>query len=308
MNLPAHERVTYLLVTYHSARILERALPPLAAAPHVVIVDNGSSDDTVTVARRLLPQARVLEAGANLGFGRANNLGLAQVSTPYALLLNPDCILAPGALEELVAAAERYPDAAIVGPKLYDAPGVPSLSFRRAFYERQPKGVTEAEGDLCADFLTGTAMLLNMGAIRRIGFFDPWFFLYFEDDDLCLRVRRAGGSLVLAAHAVGEHLVQQSSPASSRNRFRRVYCHTLSKIYIERKYLGRTRAMRTWLRIGIGSLISLPLYMLMLQRHRAWRTLARLWACLCTPARLRAAHCMPDARAARVRSIKALSL
>jgi GT2 family glycosyltransferase len=289
-----NERVTYLLVTYHSARILSRALPPLAGTPHVVVVDNGSSDDTVEVIRRLLPQARLVEAGTNLGFGRANNLGLAQVRTPFALLLNPDCVLAPGALEELVAAAERYPDAAIVGPKLFDAPGVPSLSFRRAFYERQPKGVAEADGDLCADFLTGTAMLLNMAVMRRIGFFDPWFFLYFEDDDLCLRVRRAGGSLVLAAHAVGEHLVQQSSPASPRNRFRRVYCHTLSKIYIERKYLGRRRAAGTWLRIGIGSLISLPIYMLALQRDRVWRTVARLWACLRAPARLRAAHCMPD--------------
>ena len=286
-SLPANERVTYLLVTYHSARILSRALPSLASAPHVVVVDNGSSDDTIEVVKRILPQARLVEAGANLGFGRANNLGLEHVHTPFALLLNPDCILAPDALQ-------RYPDAAIIGPKLFDAPGVPSLSFRRAFYERQPKGVTEAEGDLCADFLTGTAMLLNMAAMRRIGFFDPWFFLYFEDDDLCLRVRRAGGSLVLAAHAVGEHLVQQSSPASSRNRFRRVYCHTLSKIYIERKYLGHARAMRTWLRIGIGSLISLPIYMLALQRHRAWRSLARLWACLRAPARLRAAHCMPD--------------
>lgn len=290
---PAVERVTYVLVTYQSARILPRALPALAAAPNVVVVDNGSRDGTTEVVKRLLPQARLVEAGANLGFGRANNLGLEQVRTPYALLLNPDCILAPGALEELLDAAERYPDAAIVGPKLYDAPGVPSLSFRRAFYERQPKGVTEADGDLCADFLTGTAMLLNMAAMRRIGFFDPWFFLYFEDDDLCLRVRRAGGSLVLAAKAVGEHLVQQSSPPSLRNRFRRVYCHTLSKIYIEHKYLGRARATRTWLRMSLGSLISLPIYAVAFQRARAWRHLARLWACLCAPARLRAAHCMP---------------
>lgn len=293
--MPAGERVTYVLVTYQSARILSRALPPLAAAPHIVVVDNGSRDGTTEMVKRLLPQARLVEAGANLGFGRANNLGLEQVRTSYALLLNPDCLLAPGALEELLAAAERYPDAAIVGPKLFDAPGVPSLSFRRAFYERQPKGVTEADGDLCADFLTGTAMLLNMATMRRIGFFDPWFFLYFEDDDLCLRVRRAGSSLVLAAQAVGEHLVQQSSPPSLRNRFRRIYCHTLSKIYIERKYLGRGRATRTWLRMTAGSLLSLPVYALALQRDRAWRQLARLWACVRAPARLRATRCMPGA-------------
>lgn len=294
---PANERVTYVLVTYHSTRVLAQALPALASAPHVIIVDNGSSDDTVAVARHLLPQARVLEVGANLGFARANNLGLEQVHTPYALLLNPDCILAPSALEELVAAARRYPDAAIVGPKLYDSPGVPSLSFRRAFYERQPKGVTEAEGDVCADFLTGTAMLLNMAAMRPIGFFDPWFFLYFEDDDLCLRVRRAGGSLVLAAHATGTHLVQQSSPASLRNRFRRVYCHTLSKLYIERKYLGRARTTRTWLRMITGCLITLPIYAITLQSDRAWRNLARLWACLRAPTRLEAIHCVSRQKA-----------
>ena len=78
----------------------------------------------------------------------------------------------------------------------------------------------DPEGDLCSEFLTGAAMLLDMAKLRaRVGFFDPWFFLYLEDDDLCLRVRAAGLSLVLVNDASVLHRVKQSSAPSRRLDF-----------------------------------------------------------------------------------------
>ncbi|HEX7385050.1 MAG TPA: glycosyltransferase family 2 protein, partial [Burkholderiaceae bacterium] len=208
----AHE-VTVVVVTYNSRAILRETLPPLAGLPHLVVVDNASRDDTVASVRALAPRATLIEAGANLGFGRANNLALERVTTPYALLLNPDCLLQPGpreALEALLAAARRYPDAAILAPRLYDAPGVLGLCYRPAFWQAQPKTLLDPEGDVCSEFLTGAAMLLDMARLRAVGFFDPWFFLYLEDDDLCLRVRRAGHSLVLVHDATVLHRVKRS--------------------------------------------------------------------------------------------------
>jgi GT2 family glycosyltransferase len=208
-------QVTVIIVTYNSRGILRETLPRLAHLPHLIVVDNASSDDTVATVRTLAPRANIVEAGANLGFGRANNLALEQVVTPYALLLNPDCFLHGGAIPALVAAARRYPDAAILAPKLYDAPGVLGVCYRPPFWAPQPKQLLEPEGDLCSEFLTGAAMLLDMAKMRAgVGFFDPWFFLYLEDDDLCLRVRRAGHSLVLMHDAQVEHHVRSSSPPS----------------------------------------------------------------------------------------------
>lgn len=292
MNPDALSQVTLVMVLYNSARILADSLPPLAALPHVILVDNGSSDGCADLAQRLLPQAQILRLPRNLGFGRANNRGLAQVTTPYALLLNPDCILQAGAIEHLVAAAVRHPDAAILAPKLFDAPGQLGLCYRPAFYAPQPDGIEEPRGDLCTEFLTGAAMLLRMDVMRGIGFFDPWFFLYFEDDDLCLRVRRAGRSLVLVHDAVTLHRVRQSSAPNWRNAFRRDYCLTLSKFYILRKYFGGVRAWTTWARVLLGALLTLPLHALLFNRKRITRSAARLAAALSAPRELAASHCL----------------
>lgn len=285
------DAVTVVLVTYNSRRILPQALASLAGLPHVTIVDNGSRDGTAALARELMPQARVLEAGANLGFGRANNLALQQVDTPYALLLNPDCELQPGALQALQAAVQRYPEAAIWGPKVYDAPGRLGLCYRPPFHAPQPKLLLDPEGDLCSEFLTGAAMLLNLRLMREVGFFDPWFFLYFEDDDLCLRARRAGHPLVLVNDAHVLHRVKQSSSPSPKLAFRRAYCMTLSKFYIQRKYFGPARLAGMISRIGAGALLALPLHALSFNGARILRSAGRLAAAVMAPSRLNAEHC-----------------
>ena len=286
------DSVTLVMVLYNSARILPETLPLLTPLPNIVLVDNGSTDDCAALAQRLLPQARILRLSRNLGFGRANNAALAQVTTPYAMLLNPDCLLQADSLQTLLAAAARYPEAAILAPKLFDAPGQLGLCYRPAFYDPQPRDILEPQGDLCTEFLTGAAMLLRMDTMRGIGFFDPWFFLYFEDDDLCLRVRRAGHALMLVNDAHVIHRVRQSSAPNWRNAFRRDYCLTLSKFYILRKYFGPTRAWLTWARVLLGALLTLPLHALLFSRKRLVRNAARLSAALAAPRELAAKHCL----------------
>lgn len=287
--------ITAVLVTYNSERILAWSLPALASCANVVVVDNHSSDATEAAVRSLLPQAVFIRAGRNLGFGRANNLGLAAVTTDYALLHNPDARLDAGALWALHDAARRHPDAAIIAPLLYDAPGVIGDFFRGPFFAPASQPAPEPAGDLCAEFVTGAAMLLNLRLMRAVGFFDPWFFLYFEDDDLCLRVRRAGHPIVVAHAARIEHRVRQSSVASTRTTLRRVYCMTLSKLYITRKYQGTPNCVALGLRIGLGSLLALPLMLLGGRRERVLRHLARCAAALMAWRHLRRPHCFEPA-------------
>ena len=284
--------ITLVMVLYNSAHILPETLPRLAPLKHLILVDNGSTDDSAALAQRLLPQARVLRLARNVGFGRANNAALARVETEFAMLLNPDCLVEPDALAALLDAAERYPGAAILAPKLFDAPGKLGLCYRPAFYEPQPRDLLEPQGDLCSPFLTGAAMLLRMAPMRAVGFFDPWFFLYYEDDDLCLRARRAGHELVLVSEATVMHRVRQSSAPSARSAYRRDYCLTLSKFYIQRKYFGAGRAWTTWLRVLLGSLLALPLHLLLYNRRRLIREFARLRAALAAPRELAQRHCL----------------
>lgn len=286
------QQVTVVLVTYNSRRVLSEALTPLREGPPVIVVDNGSSDGTPELARSLLPQAKVIELGRNIGFGGANNAALEIVQTPFAFLLNPDCVVPPAAIAALVSAAQRYPDAAILAPRLYDEPGRLGLCYRSSFYHKQPRELRDPDGDLCSEFLTGAAMLLRMEVFRRIGFFDPWFFLYLEDDDLCLRVRAAGHSLVLVHDACGEHRVKQSSPASLRLDFRRGYCATASKLYALNKHLGRSTYRRAYYRSLFGAAFALLAAGVTFNRRRTMRSIGRLLAAWRAPRLLRRQHCI----------------
>jgi GT2 family glycosyltransferase len=288
----AATEVTVIMVTYNSRHVLEESLAPLRGLRHVVVVDNASHDGTPEAVARLLPQARLIRNEVNVGFGRANNIGLARVTTPHALLLNPDCVLDAGALDRLLDAARRYPDAAILAPKVFLAPGRLGESFRPFYFRRQPEQLVEPQGDVCADWLIGAALFLNMEHMRRVGFFDPWFFLFYEEEDLCLRVREAGHAAILVSDAVAVHAGRKSSVPSTRLTFRIVYCMTLSRLYITGKYFGRLRLILKWSSVITGSLLGLPFYLLTLNKRLALRNCARFWAALTAPRELRASHCL----------------
>lgn len=286
------QQVTVVLVTYNSRHILPEALTPLRGGPQVIVVDNGSCDGTPQLARSLLPQANVIELGRNIGFGGANNTALEIAQTPFALLLNPDCVVSTEAITALLTAAGRYPDAAILAPRLYDAPDKFGLCYRPAFYAAQPSELIDPQGDVCSEFLTGAAMLLRMNVFRRIGFFDPWFFLYLEDDDLCMRARAAGYSLVLVHDACGEHRVKQSSAPSMRLDFRRGYCATASKLYALNKHLGRSFYRRARYRSLVGAAFALLAAGITFNRRRTMRSIGRLLAAWRAPHLLRRQHCI----------------
>jgi GT2 family glycosyltransferase len=287
------DAVTVVFVTYNSAHILPQALATLEPpAPRIIVVDNGSTDGTLDCVCRLQPQAERIALGRNLGFGRANNVALERVQTPFALLLNPDCRLAAGAVPALLAAAARYPDAAILAPRLYDAPGRLGLCYRPSFFRAQPATLIDPDGDVCSEFLTGAAMLLRMDAMRQVGFFDPWFFLYCEDDDLCLRVRAAGHSLVLVHDASVLHGVKASSAPAPKLAFRRAYCRTASKIYALGKHVGPAACARNAVGALLGGTAGLLLALIGANRERLLAAAGRVAAAAASPVLLRAPHCL----------------
>ncbi len=241
--------VTVILVSYNSAFVIGEAIASVIRDPlvaQVIVVDNASSDNTREIVRADFPQVVIVESPDNLGFGRANNLALQRTKTEFALLLNPDAALEPGALAALLEAATRHEDAALLAPLLHDEQGNTLASFNRDLFVRRRKmPFIEPEGDTCADFLSGAAWLLRMAAYTHVGGFDPALFFYCEDDDLCLRLRQAGYSLVLAPEARALHrLGKSSAPTPESERFR-LYHFTRSRLYMERKYRGKLRS--AWL-------------------------------------------------------------
>lgn len=241
--MPDLNDVTVIVVTFNSSHCLPALAKGLAQLPHVIVVDNASEDDTVAAVASLIPGARLLCNERNLGFGAANNRALAITETPYALLLNPDCLPTEGFLENMLQATTRFPDAAIIAPHLIRRNGEPEVSYRWPATHWKSSGVP-ANGPCCVGFVCGAVMLLNMAIMRDVGFFDESFFLYYEDEDLCQRVFMQNKQIVLMPDIGITHLSRGSvkGPNPLKSEFIRGYHHAQSKLIFETKHFGMLNA------------------------------------------------------------------
>jgi N-acetylglucosaminyl-diphospho-decaprenol L-rhamnosyltransferase len=263
--------VTIISVTYNSAHCLPALSEALKPLKNVVIVDNASDDDIEAQLQIALPNATLIRNGKNLGFGAANNRALATVTTPYALLLNPDCLPTPAFLAGMLQAAENFPDAAIIAPHLIRRDGSPELNYRWPATHWVSKG-PQTEGPCCVGFVCGAVIMLNMAVMKNIGFFDETFFLYYEDEDLCQRVFLANKQIVLVPEVEITHLSRGSvkGPNPLKSEFIRGYHHAQSKLVFESKYFGASDALRLrWKTLLLALLTLVPRLLLPQPRYLA---------------------------------------
>jgi GT2 family glycosyltransferase len=219
MNPPGTDRpqATVAIVAYQSGAFLQACVDALAAQTYsefeAVIVDNDSTDGSIEALR--LPDARfrIERMGANLGFAAANNVAARGSAAPYFVTLNPDTLAEPGWLAALVAAAERWPEAAAFGSTqvslsdpgvldgVGDVPDVAGVAWRARL--GRPVADTPPEGEVfgpCA-----AAALYRREAFLALGGFDERFFCYCEDLDLAYRLRLDGWTAVQVPDAVVLH-------------------------------------------------------------------------------------------------------
>ena len=268
------EPLRVVAVTYSPGESLTGFLTTLRAATtralDVVLADNGSTDGAPERAAAA-EDVRVLPTGGNVGYGAAANAGLADLRTGWALVANPDVRFEPGAVDELLAVAARWPRAATVGPAIRTPDGelypsardLPSLSTGighallgwiwpanpwTARYRRE----REAPRERAAGWLSGSCLLVDLEAFSSVGGFDPGYFMYFEDVDLGERLAERGWLHVYAPSAV---VVHQGGHATRRqpHRMQRVH-HTSALRYLSRRYPGPAHApLRALLRVGLGA-------------------------------------------------------
>ena len=183
--------ITAVIVTFNSAHCAEALGAQLRGWPHVTIVDNGSADGTPECMRAVLPQAQIIALPQNMGFGVANNRGFQAATTPYCLMINPDCAVQSDDAQALFETAQQWPDAAIVVPQLVGSDGRLQVNYGWVRDWWSSKGPA-AEGVTCVGNACGAAMLLRMDQAPAEGWFDERFFLYYEDTDLSWRGRSRG--------------------------------------------------------------------------------------------------------------------
>jgi N-acetylglucosaminyl-diphospho-decaprenol L-rhamnosyltransferase len=203
--------VTVVVVTWNALPWIEQCLASVAGRD-VIVVDNGSTDGTVSLVRERFPDVRVIEQD-NRGMGGGNNSGMREAQGRYFFLLNSDAWVLGDGLAQLVAFADAHPDAAVVGPRLINTDGslqrsvraeptlwrlateylfIRKLAPRSNLLNPLYVGGFDHRTVREADWLSGAALLVRRDAAEAVGLFDEDFFMFGEEVDWMTRFRRAG--------------------------------------------------------------------------------------------------------------------
>lgn len=226
--MPSEAKCAVVIVTYNGTPWIAQCIRSCEESEYpvdIIVVDNHSQDATLS----LIPDVvRLIPLRENLGFGRANNIGMMvaieEMGADYVFLLNQDAYIAPDAISELVAAQQRHPELGLISPMHYDGQGE-ELDYRFVIYHRRAlrkgRAYAKDKGLMPTHFVNAAAWFLSKEAILRNGGFDPIFRHTGEDDNFCQRLRHKGIPLAICTRARIQH-DRQNRPQPSPPPFLRV--------------------------------------------------------------------------------------
>lgn len=214
MNTENQCDLSVIIVNYNTAELLAICLRSIEAdAPRkteIVVVDNASRDNSVKLVRKDFPKVYLIANKNNVGFAKANNQAVKVTTGRYLYFLNPDTELKPGALQAMRNFMDSHPDIGLAGTRIVNPDGSPQPSVETHYPgERSAKNdLIDLKGEIA--WVLGASMIMRRNLFNELRGFDEAFFLYGEEQDLCLRVRKAGFPIGYIPDAVVVHWGGQS--------------------------------------------------------------------------------------------------
>jgi N-acetylglucosaminyl-diphospho-decaprenol L-rhamnosyltransferase len=254
-----------VIVNYNAGDLLVRSIDALLAAPdapaQIVVVDNDSRDGSAEAVVNRYQSVVVIPVGANLGYARAANLGIAATDADVVAVLNPDTEIRSGAAAALVGRLEREPDLAAVGPRIVNPDGstypsarsIPSIAdtvghgvfglwwSSNPFTARYRHLAADAESPRDVDWLSGSAVWLRRRALDEVGGWDERYFMYVEDVDLCWRLTQGGWRVSYEPAGTVMH-VQGATTQAHPYRMLLEHHRSLWR-FADRRFQGRWRVL-----------------------------------------------------------------
>ena len=258
--------VSIIIVNYRTRGLVKQCLKSIAAAApgleyEAFVVDNASGDGLPQMVRESFPWAKLIALPENAGFASANNAAMREAKGRYVFILNPDTMLAPGALETMARWMDAHPDVGMCAPKLLRPDRTRQESVHRfptpwiPIYRRTPLGLLpDAKKELDryfmrgelgeeaqdVDWIEGAAMFVRRADIDAIGMFDERYFVYFEDADWARRFWKAGKRVVYLPQAGIIHYHRRESADPSwfmglTNRVTRIHIASAVKYFMKWK-------------------------------------------------------------------------
>jgi len=220
------DEVTAIIVNYRTPDLTKGAVRSCLGEPEiaeVIVIDNDSGDDSADILTEEFrgQKVRVMESDANAGFGAANNKGIAKARTDYVFLLNSDAFVLEGAVGSLLSRLKSDDSVGLVGPEVVESDGRtqqplnygPFPTLKTIFTRNQ-----SVSDPLSPDWISGVAMMGHRDFLLDLKGFDDEFFMYFEDVDLCRRIRAAGKKVVREPGAKIVHFGGQSLKSNFKRK------------------------------------------------------------------------------------------
>lgn len=253
--------LSIIIVNWNTCALLAACLASVATEisrfpvgeVEVVVVDNASQDESVTMVQTRFPWVSLLQNSTNVGFAGANNQAMAQARGRYLLLLNSDTAVLPAAFTTLVDFMEAHPQVGAAGsrylnpdgslqPSCYPEPTLGRELWRLFHLDRvypvgvYPIAVWSLTTPRAVDVVQGAALLLRRTVLKQVGLFDTDYFMYTEEVDLCRRIRQAGWPIFFVPTSAIIHYGGQSTRQAAQSMFLELY---RSKILYFRKHHGQ---------------------------------------------------------------------
>lgn len=278
--MPSSVDCSIIIVNWNVREYLRdclRSLPPDTARHQieVIVVDNGSNDGSLDMLQKEFPWVKTIALGTNRGFARANNRGIGHASGRYILFLNPDTEIVSDAVSRMIDSLDAHPDRALVAPQLIHPDGtfqagsirrdptlpaqaiillklqhaVAQIPWLQQYYatDFQPEREQEIEQPM------GAALCVRRDVLNKVGSFDEGFFLWFEEVDLCKRIRANGGTIWYLPSAKVVHHSGKSFDQHLPLAKQRIY--NKSAIRYFRKHEGLLAASLLYVTIPINLLL-----------------------------------------------------
>lgn len=219
--MKSRNSISVIIVTFNNAKTILDCLNSIDEGVEIIIVDNNSSDATVSIISKAYDQKiKLIQNSSNLGFGKAVNIGTREAWGEYLCFLNPDArFKSKKGVQDLVKVLEDHPDYGLIGPKLLYLNGEPRKTAKNLptlaqafkeyvlgignsydFYTPVKKGLAQVES------VVGACMVLKKSLFDRIKGFDERFFMYYEDIDLCRKIRLKGLKIGYFSEIEVEHI------------------------------------------------------------------------------------------------------
>ena len=243
---------TAIVVTYNSGKVIDRCLDGLINV-RKIIVDNSKDLILKERLKKKYNNLTIIHPNHNIGFGGANNLGINAADTKYILLLNPDVIFNENQINNLIGVFDQYDNVGIVSPKVYDHnklyldnhcySALKKKKYNNFITIHNTIKKTEPVGNLCADVVTGAIFLTKKEILNKIGLFDENIFLYYEDQDLCKRLRDRNYQIIECADSSAIHPnndINRSVILNNLTNFNQSKHHKYSEYYFKSKYTNRS--------------------------------------------------------------------